>query len=222
MSKPSRNDLSSGVTPSPNSPGLSAVSVRPASHADFASPLAVRQFQDRSALPARPGVRLAAPAARCLADPGNSRLLERSRLVGVSRDLLLSCRVPDPLRADQIGPGESGAVPALYGPVWWIDLVRATTMFVAGWSIFLVLRGRETDRLLFRLGADLLLLLFMALVLFDRWTLVEHQRLMFLTPALIACLSLTDPSLRACFPCRRSSSSDGSRIASACLTYRCC
>ncbi len=80
-------------------------------------------------------------------------------------------------------------VPMPYGPVWWVALVRATTMFVAGWSVFLALRGRETNRLLFRLGADLLLLLLVALVLFGGSTLVERQRLVFLAPVLIACLS---------------------------------
>ena len=81
------------------------------------------------------------------------------------------------------------AAPLPYGPVWWAALVRATTMFVAGWSVFLALRGRDANHPVLRLGADLFLLLFVVLVLFGGTTLVERQRLVFLAPPLIACLS---------------------------------
>ena len=81
------------------------------------------------------------------------------------------------------------AVPLPYGPVWWVAVVRATAMFTAGWSVFLVLRRRETSLLLLRVGADLCVLVSLSMILFGGSTLVERQRLVFLAPFMIACLS---------------------------------
>ncbi len=75
-----------------------------------------------------------------------------------------------------------------YGCVWWVAVVRAGTMFVAGWLVFLAVRHGRVEARLLRAGADLIGAVCLAVVLFGGTGLVERQRLVLLAPLLIGCL----------------------------------